>query len=565
MGGNKMKNNRFKIIIISLLFLLPILIGGKIQANAEENEYLVLFNDSMKQQEISEIHKNKSNEVENYSKIKASKISMTEEDAEALRKDKRVKVVLPNIDINVLADQTVSEDLETELYATSDEVTWSASMIGGSSAWNQGYRGKSIKVAVLDTGIANHSELTVVGRKDFITTNGDAYDVHGHGTAVAGVIASKANNSGIIGIAPEVLLYSVKIMNDNGSGSLSTLVSAVEWCINNGIKVANLSLGIDYSKLSDSDKAFFMDFVKGIGLNALSNNLVLVAAAGNNGNSTGIDNMSLPARGEGFLGVGAIDANKKIATFSSIGPNMDVVAPGVAVKTLGLSNNYVLKSGTSFAAPNVAGLVALYMERFPSLGAQAIIDLITKNTEDLGAVGFDNYYGNGLAKYQATIQSENQVPENKEEEKYIEQTNISDILNVMGLKNDNTYISGININTNSDTLVANIKKVNANAEVIIRDSNNNVKSNRILATNDSITITIDNETKLYNVIIYGDTNGDGSIDIIDLLRVQKLILRTMSATEPYLRAADTNKDGNVDIIDLLRVQKHVLGSTSIQQ
>jgi N-acetylmuramoyl-L-alanine amidase len=142
---------------------------------------------------------------------------------------------------------------------------------------------------------------------------------------------------------------------------------------------------------------------------------------------------------------------------------------------------------------------------------------------------------------------------------------ISDILNVMGLKNDNTYISGININTNSDTLTANIKKVNANAEVIIRDSNNNVKSNRILATNDSITITIDNETKLYNVIIYGDTNGDGSIDIIDLLRVQKLILRTMSATEPYLRAADTNKDGNVDIIDLLRVQKHVLGSTSIQQ
>jgi len=142
---------------------------------------------------------------------------------------------------------------------------------------------------------------------------------------------------------------------------------------------------------------------------------------------------------------------------------------------------------------------------------------------------------------------------------------ISDILTTIGLKPNNTYISGINLSTNTDTLSANIKKANPNAEVIISDSNNNVKNNKVLATNDSISITLNNETKIFKVIIYGDTNGDGTIDIIDLLRVQKLILKTMTTTEPFLKASDTNKDGKVDIIDLLRVQKYILGSITIQQ
>ncbi len=142
---------------------------------------------------------------------------------------------------------------------------------------------------------------------------------------------------------------------------------------------------------------------------------------------------------------------------------------------------------------------------------------------------------------------------------------IGGILSTIGLKSDSTYISGISLNTNTDTLAASIRNVSPDAEVIIRDSNNNVKSNKILATNDSISITVNSETKTYKVIIYGDTNGDGLTDIIDLLRVQKLILKTMSAIDPFLKASDTNKDGKVDIIDLLRVQKHILGSITIQQ
>lgn len=142
---------------------------------------------------------------------------------------------------------------------------------------------------------------------------------------------------------------------------------------------------------------------------------------------------------------------------------------------------------------------------------------------------------------------------------------VSSILNSIGVKTNNTYISGIKLGLNTDTLSANIKKINPLAEVVVRDSNNNIKNNKTLATNDSVSITSNGETLVFKVVIYGDTNGDGIIDIIDLLRVQKLVLKTMTASESFLRAADTNKDDKVDIIDLLRVQKSILGSLVIEQ
>lgn len=384
MINGKMK---IKILFFSLVFFLPILLGTNIKAMVEENDYLILFENTNSRVKISDQLEVKKDIKETHENINVVKATMTKEEVKELRKDNNVEIIIPDLKTQVLAD----------------EITWSTSMIQAPGAWNSGYTGKGVKVAVLDTGIANHSELSVVGRKDFITNGGTASDVHGHGTAVAGVIASKSNNAGIIGVAPSVQLYAVKIMGDNGSGSLSTAIAAIDWCIANGIQIANLSLGIDYSKLSSTDQAFFTDFINNVGQKALANNLLLVAAAGNDGNATGIDNMAIPARGNGFLGVGAVDSNKNLASFSSIGPNMDVVAPGVNIKTLGTSNNYVYKSGTSFSAPNVAGIAALYKEKFPNYTAQQISDLITGNAEDRGAKGFDNYYGNGLAKFQTYI------------------------------------------------------------------------------------------------------------------------------------------------------------------
>ena len=87
----------------------------------------------------------------------------------------------------------------------------------------------------------------------------------------------------------------------------------------------------------------------------------------------------------------------------------------------------------------------------------------------------------------------------------------------------------------------------------------------ILGTNDKVSICNNGDCKDYLVIVYGDTNGDGSISILDLLKVQKNILNSSKLSGAYLQAADTNKDGAVNILDLLKVQKQILGSSSIEQ
>lgn len=146
-----------------------------------------------------------------------------------------------------------------------------------------------------------------------------------------------------------------------------------------------------------------------------------------------------------------------------------------------------------------------------------------------------------------------------------QQTMISYIVNNIGVKNNENYISGIKTETNVSTLDANIKKVNPLASVIIKDSNGVLKTNDKFKTGDTVTIVSGQDAKTFTVIIYGDTNGDGAITIADLLRVQKTILGSISLSEYYKIAADVNKDGVVNIVDLLRVQKNLLGQATIEQ
>ncbi|MBQ7141184.1 MAG: SH3 domain-containing protein [Bacilli bacterium] len=139
----------------------------------------------------------------------------------------------------------------------------------------------------------------------------------------------------------------------------------------------------------------------------------------------------------------------------------------------------------------------------------------------------------------------------------------TDIVNNIGVKVNDSFISGINLGTNSDVIVNNVKKMSSSATVVIKDANGTVKSNKSLGTGDTVTITSGGKTNTYTVIIKGDVSGDSSIDIVDLLRVQKQILGSTTFSSTYQKAADVNNDGKVDIVDLLRVQKHILGTITI--
>ena len=142
---------------------------------------------------------------------------------------------------------------------------------------------------------------------------------------------------------------------------------------------------------------------------------------------------------------------------------------------------------------------------------------------------------------------------------------VDDIVNEIGVKTDGTYFSGIELNTNSSSLENNVKKINPNAKVEIKDCNGSLKENQNLVTGDVISITSANETKNYTVVIYGDTSGDGKINALDLLKIQKDILGATNLNGAYEKSADVSKDGKIDVLDLLKVQKNILGVGSIEQ
>ncbi len=136
---------------------------------------------------------------------------------------------------------------------------------------------------------------------------------------------------------------------------------------------------------------------------------------------------------------------------------------------------------------------------------------------------------------------------------------VGDIVNAAPLKNDGTYISGLTVGLSIADFKNVINKVSPTASITITGNTD------IIGTNDKVTICNNGECRDYLAVVYGDTNGDGAITILDLLKVQKNILNTSKLSGAYGLAADTNKDGNITILDLLKVQKHILGSSNIEQ
>jgi thermitase len=227
--------------------------------------------------------------------------------------------------------------------------------------------GSGIKVAVLDTGVANdHDDISsqVVGYANFVSADtkedpkADPEDKYGHGTHVAGIVAAKANNTiGVAGVCPDCSILDVKVLNDSGAGSSSVIANGISWAASNGAKVINMSLGLRVSSRT----------LEAAVNNAWSQGAVIVAAAGNAGTQAKI----YPGAYPNVIAVAATDNNDAKASFSTYGKWVDVAAPGVNVYStfpnhefqLGTQNDrsmgYDVASGTSMASPVVAGVAAL--------------------------------------------------------------------------------------------------------------------------------------------------------------------------------------------------------------
>jgi thermitase len=202
-------------------------------------------------------------------------------------------------------------------------------------------------VAVLDTGIdKNHNELTgrVVADINFVEGSG-VDDVCGHGTAIAGIIAADDNDgSDVTGIAPESRLLNVKVADDTGRCQISALAKGITWAVDQGANVINISIEIQ-DTTAELNKAVNY---------AWDNGVVIVAAAGNSGNSI----IVYPAGHENCLSVTAIRENGSLAPLANYGDWVDVGAPGFNIYSLSPGDGYGYRYGTSFAAAYISGLAA---------------------------------------------------------------------------------------------------------------------------------------------------------------------------------------------------------------
>ena len=247
-----------------------------------------------------------------------------------------------------------------------------------------GYTGKGVGVAVIDTGVINHDDFVrptnrIVAFKDFVNGRANPYDDDGHGTHVAGIIAGNGFvRADYKGIAPEANIIGVKVLDENGSGKTSDILAGLQWVIDTkdiyNTKVACMSLG------SPAENSYSKDpLARAVGA-AVQQGLTVIVAAGNSGPER--RTITSPGISPAAITVGATDDNRTvtleddfIAQFSGRGPTIDgsakpdVVAPGVDIMSCShkSASSYVSYSGTSMAAPIVAGAAVLLNQKYPNI------------------------------------------------------------------------------------------------------------------------------------------------------------------------------------------------------
>lgn len=276
----------------------------------------------------------------------------------------------------------------------SDTVGYGVKMIHAQKEWKE-TMGAGINIAILDTGIDfDHQDLKdrVKGGINFTSSNPKDYmDRKGHGTHCAGIIAASLNNNGIVGVAPEANLFAVKILGDDGAGSLDWIIKGIEWCINNDIHIISMSLGtnVHHEALYNAIKR------------AYDKGVILVAASGNDGDGGKTQTIDYPGFYQEVIAVSAIDANEVIGDFSSTGSNVVISAAGVDVLSTYPGNKYAKLSGTSMACPHISGAIALMLAKSKirlgrMLTNQEVLLMIKMLADDTNEKGKDDLYGFGV-------------------------------------------------------------------------------------------------------------------------------------------------------------------------
>jgi subtilisin family serine protease len=278
---------------------------------------------------------------------------------------------------------------------------WNLRRIGMEQAWDLRPSATDVIVAVLDTGVdLMHPDLLpnllVNLGYDFLDDTPNPQDDESHGTAVAGIIGAVGNNrEGVTGVAWHVKLLPIKALNSQGRGPDSAMVKAILYATDTGARVINISsTGTRYSAALETA----IEYAQGKGA-------LVVAAAGNTGDS---DNaVNYPAAFDGVLAVGAVDDHDQLAGFSQRQSYVALTAPGVDVASTAWAGAgrgmYASQSGTSIAAPHVAGAAAILWALRPDLGADDIANALRSSADKVAST--DPGYGAGILNVARAVAS----------------------------------------------------------------------------------------------------------------------------------------------------------------
>ncbi|RFU69535.1 alkaline serine protease [Peribacillus saganii] len=379
-----MKKNLFTAFLLTLVvFLLPI--PSMAEENMAANNLIrvnILFNEEIDHTLLKDVNASIINE---YDSIGAATADVESRYMPVLEVAATVK--------EVTIDQQVRTKAQT--------VPWSHEKLNLKNQQPSSLSGKGVKIAIVDSGIDfTHPDLKIAGGKCVLDITEDPeacsnsyMDDNGHGTHVAGIIGAQNNSIGVAGIAPNAMIYGVKALDYSGLGTTSTILAAMDWCIQNKMDIINLSLSLPVEDLA----------MKAMIDQAYNQGILVVAAAGNEGHKTDSDEtVQYPAKFSNVIAVSALNKYNQVIDKSSIGAKVEFSAPGNAiVSTLPASidrDGYGALTGTSMAAPHVTAMAALYIEKYPNLTNKQIRQKMQQNALDLGVPSRDPLYGYGLVQ-----------------------------------------------------------------------------------------------------------------------------------------------------------------------
>lgn len=249
-----------------------------------------------------------------------------------------------------------------EIMDDTEKIPAGIQLMRAPAVWDESRRGSGVVVGVLDTGCqSDHPDLEgrIIGGRNFTTDDsGDPdnfEDYNGHGTHVAGTVAAGENRQGLVGMAPQSLLLILKVLDRNGDGSYKSVVDAIDYALawqgpeGQKVRILSMSLGGAYD-----DPSLHAAIIR-----AVDSGVLVVCAAGN----TGQVELQFPGGYNEVVGVGAVDLDKKLAPFSTMNKEIDMVTPGVGIISTYPGGRYASLSGTSMATPHVTGAAALIINQ----------------------------------------------------------------------------------------------------------------------------------------------------------------------------------------------------------